>query len=102
MKSLSDYRPDERDALRHIEQSATPLLDAGMSAEAVANLMIYAAYNLFAEAQGVGKQADGWQQRTHNRFQQALAGFCVETCNADITDAGAVLLPYLSDRKQAE
>ena len=42
-----------------IRTERDPLLGAGMSAEAVANLVIYAAYNLLAEAQGAGRQAGG-------------------------------------------
>jgi hypothetical protein len=98
MVKLKDYRPAQLEALRHIEQSAVPLLEAGMSAEDVAATMLYAAHGLFAHAQGASRQVDGWQQRTYERFQRAVSGFCVENCNATITGAGDVLLPYLSPR----
>jgi hypothetical protein len=70
-------------------------LRQGMSAEAVAELMLYAAYHFHAQAQGAHKQVEGWQERTKASFQRTVAGFCVENCNAAITDAGDVLLPYL-------
>ena len=93
---LNDYRPDALDALHTIEETAAALCRQGRSAEAVAELMLYVAYRLHAKAQGAHKQVEGWQERTHASFQQAVAGFCVETCNATITEAGDVLLPSRS------
>jgi hypothetical protein len=92
---LNDHRPDALDAVHSIEETAAALCRQGRSAEAVAELMLYTAYRLHAKAQGAHKQVDGWQERTHASFQQAVAGFCVETCNATITEAGDVLLPHL-------
>jgi hypothetical protein len=74
---LNDHRPDALDALHTIEETAAALCRQGMSAEAVAELMIYSAYRLHAKAQGAQKQVEGWQERAHTGFQQAVAGFCV-------------------------
>jgi hypothetical protein len=93
---LNDYRPDALDALRTIDEATAALRRQGMSAEAVAELMLYTAYRLHAKAQGAHKQVEGWQERTHASFQQAVAGFCGETCNATLTEAGDVLLPSRS------
>ena len=89
---LNDHKPDELDALHTIDETAAALCRQGMSGEAVAGLMIYAAYRLHAGAQGAHRQVEGWQERTHASFQEAVAGFCVEMGCATITDAGDVLL----------
>ena len=67
-----------------------------MSAEKIAHLMLCAAYHPHAAAQGADGQAEGWTERAHRSFQRAVAGFRVETCDAEIAEAGDVLLPYLS------
>jgi hypothetical protein len=92
---LNDHRPDALDALHAIDKTTAALCRQGISAEAVAELMLYAAYRLHAKAQGAHKQVEGWQERTKASFQQAVAGFCIETCNATITEAGDVLLSSL-------
>ena len=92
---LNDYRPDALDALHTIQETAAALCRQGMSGEAVAELMLYAAYRLHAKAQGAHQLVEGWQERTHASFQQAVAGFCLETGCATLTEAGDVLLSSL-------
>jgi hypothetical protein len=87
---LNDYRPDA-----HHRRNRRRAVQTGMSGEAVAELMLYAAHRLHAKAQGAHRQVEGWQERTHASFQHAVAGFCVETCNATVTEAGDVLLSSL-------
>jgi hypothetical protein len=81
-------------ALPSIDAAAAVLLRQGMSEKDVAELMLCEAYHLHAKMQGALKLAEGWPERANASFQRAVAAFCVEMCNATITEAGDVLLPY--------
>jgi hypothetical protein len=47
-----------------------PILLARTDGPITSVIARFGIYRLYADAQGAGTQAEGWQQRTHNRFQR--------------------------------
>jgi hypothetical protein len=90
---LSAYRPTELEAADHLAAAVHDLRQAGCSAAVIVRALLYAAYDAEAEAQGAAAQAEGWADRADLSFQRAVAGFCVETTNAELTEDGGVRLP---------